>query len=232
MFIFYSFLMLSTTLICCSPVTLMKMILKIFKTADAISSYLVVIICLGLWCLFVSPSYNVEIPHSWVMRICGSVFAVICAIFAFKLDFFILSQRCVKLFGYRYRTKQYELSTRQFSDPPFVFNVSQSLRKMPLYYLIILGTGEEISFRLGVPIIAHRGTVMWVTLTIFGAILFTFLHSIFGFMQILSKVPLAVAGTVLFMYWGICEAILCHVAYNTLYWHKRLVRACRNPNGV
>jgi len=220
------FALISTSLVSWSPATLAKMVGNLFKRVDYTKSYLLVLTQVAATCLALTPSQNLQPTRGWGTLLLGVPFALGGPLIAAALDICII--RRLNLAAARRASVLPHPSLYCSGDasacPPVWgarMKVARSVQDMPLWQLLVVGAGEEIGFRIGVPIIALRGTPQWFALVLLGAALFAYGHSVFGRGQVLSKTPFAILGAMLFVFWGAWACLLGHLVYNTHYWWLR-----------
>ncbi len=220
------FALISTALVSWSPATLAKMVGNLVKSMGYTRIYLLVLALLATTCLALTPPQNLQPTRGWGGMLLGVPFALGGPLIAAALDARIV--RRVNLAAARRVSKTPQTSLYRSGDasarpPVWVahMKVAKSVQNMPLWQLLVVGAGEEIGFRIGVPILALRATPQWFVLVLLGAALFAYGHSVFGRGQVLSKIPLAVLGTVLFVLWGAWACVLGHLVYNIHYWWLR-----------
>lgn len=227
MTVLYCFALVAVGLISWSPATLTKMIGNLTNRARYATTYVIVLGLLSIMCLSLSPTRNIQASHGWGMILCGIVVCIVAPPAAAWLDARILQDVTGRLVASRPKPQaampNYRSGAASTQQPVWAARaqVARSIQNMPLWQLLIIAAGEEVGFRLGVPIVALRATPQWFALTFFGAALFACNHSVFGRGQILAKVPLAALGTVLFLYWGLWACVMAHIVYNAQYWWNR-----------
>lgn len=220
------FALISTSLVSWSPATLAKMVGNLVKRVDYTRIYLLVLTLLATICLALTPLQNLQPTRGWGTLILGIPFALGGPLVAAALDAYIvrrLNFTAVRRASVLPSPSLYRSGDASACPPVWAtrMKVARSVQDMPLWQLLVVGTGEEVGFRIGVPIIALRATPQWFALVLLGTVLFAYGHSVFGRGQVLSKVPFAILGTILFVFWGAWACLLGHLIYNTRYWWLR-----------
>ena len=221
------FLLTTIALISWSPATLAKMVGNVTRKSNYATIYVVVLAVMAFACLACTPARNLSAPHGWGLVLIGLPVTVAGALLASWLDNRILrhitNARTSGPSTKRSASPGYLSGDVSAQQPVWVTRarVARSVQNMPLWQLLVIAVGEEVGFRVGVPVISLRATPAWLALTAVGALLFACCHSVFGRGQVLSKIPLAALGTILFIFWGIWACVLGHLIYNSQYWWNR-----------
>lgn len=220
------FASISASLISWSPATLAKMVGNLLKRANYVRIYLLVLTLLTITCLTLTPLHNLQPTRGWGILLLGVPVALGSPLVAAALDAYI-----VRRLNFNAARRPSVLPSPSFYDngdgstcPPACatrMNIARSVQDMRLWQLMVVSIGEEIGFRIGVPIITLRATPQWFALVLLGTVLFAYGHSVFGWGQVFSKLPFAILGTILFLIWGLWASLLGHLVYNIRYWWLR-----------
>ena len=180
------FLLTTIALISWSPATLAKMVGNVTRKSNYATIYVVVLAVLALACLACTPARNLSAPHGWGLVLIGLPVTVAGALLASWLDNRILrhitNARTSGPSTKRSASPGYLSGDASAQQPVWVTRarVARSVQNMPLWQLLVIAVGEEVGFRVGVPVISLRATPAWLALTAVGALLFACGHSVFG----------------------------------------------------
>ena len=126
------------------------------------TTYVIVLGLLAITCLALSPIRNLQTAHGWGMVLCGIAVSLLAPPAAAWLDARILRDVTGRLVAGRERPQNtaptYRSGDASAQQPVWVTRaqVARSVQNMPLWQLLVIGAGEEVGFRLGVPIVALR----------------------------------------------------------------------------